>query len=132
MSGTYVMSTAFIKLSLLFQFRRVFGPGTRMRQLCVVVIVFTALWGIVFSFLSWFPCFPPSDFWNYYQTRGDHCYAFGSLDHDIWGATYTGHSGTNVFLDIIVLSIPLPLFFYKDTDRRTRWGLVALLMMGIV
>jgi hypothetical protein len=122
-NGSYCMSSAFIKLSLLFQYLRIFDKGSH-RVFCIVVLAITAGWGFSYSFIAWFSCFPPLNFVSGY------CYGFASSDaHTLYG-TFLSHSATNMALDLVILLTPLPLLFRKNTQRNTKMGLIALFSMG--
>ncbi|ORY60675.1 uncharacterized protein BCR38DRAFT_467728 [Pseudomassariella vexata] len=127
-NGTYSMSTAFVKLSLLLQYMRIFQEERSMRLICIIVLVFTGLWGCAYSIMAWFPCFPVHGYWTW--TVPSTCYGFGSLDSATFFGTYASSSGINMVLDIIVLIIPFPLYFRKNTPNRTKMGLLALLFLG--
>ena len=129
-NATYLTSTAFIKLSLLFQFIRLFEKGSILRYVCIILIVFTSLWGIAYSFIGWFPCFPVDAFWN--NPLGASCYGYGSgfVDDYAFAATYESHSATNTFLDFAITLIPIPLLFERNLQTRARWGVAALLAVG--
>lgn len=47
--------SAFIKISLLLQYLRIFKAGA-MRWVCIILIILVAMWGIGFSFSGWFSC----------------------------------------------------------------------------
>lgn len=127
-NAAYITCTALIKLSLLFQYLRVYNRGTTMYRLCVGLLVFTALWGAAYTFMAWFPCFPVKHLWL--APPGAKCYAFGSPDSQMFTATYESHTGVNMVLDVLVLAAPVPLYFDKHTPQKTRRGLLALLFMG--
>ena len=76
-NGTYSMSTALIKLSLLFQYLRMFERGLT-RTLCIGMIVIISCWGIAYSIMAWFPCFPIQAYWDWSITNAK-CYAYGSF-----------------------------------------------------
>jgi hypothetical protein len=127
-NATYAMSTAFVKLALLFQYLRLFKNDPRIRWLCIGLSVFTSLWGFAYSFMAWFPCFPIQGYWTW--TLQSHCYGYGSLNANTFFGTYSSASLINMLLDIIILIIPIPLYFRKDTQQRTKLGLLGLLFMG--
>ncbi|KAI1100041.1 hypothetical protein F4804DRAFT_336665 [Jackrogersella minutella] len=128
-NATYVTGTALIKEALLLQYLRVFDRGVFVHRLLIVLIVFTALWGIAYSFLAWVPCFPVHDFWD--NGGGPNCYAYGSQYAGPFIATFQSHAAINMVLDTIVLIIPLPLFFKDGATTCSRIRLVGLLSMGI-
>jgi hypothetical protein len=77
------MSTALIKLSLLFQYLRAVDSG-RIRIFCIALIVIISIWGFIYSFMAWFPCFPIRAYWDWTLTSAK-CYAYGMMI-----LTYTG------------------------------------------
>lgn len=121
------MSTAFIKLSLLFQYLRVFKDRGASRGLCIILIAVTALWGTAYSFIAWFPCFPVRDDPDPFS---DQCYGFYSAKAMIFYRTYLSHSASNMALDLMVLLTPLPIYFQAGTLRKTKLGLLILFGMG--
>ncbi|KAI1826877.1 hypothetical protein F4861DRAFT_19252 [Xylaria intraflava] len=126
---SYTISTTFMKLCLLAQFIRLFGNNKRARQVCWVFIVICAVWGIVFIILSAVPCVPVAEFWN--RTGHGHCYGFGSLDAAQNAGTYVAHVASNVALDLIVLAIPIPLYFKTFKTKKQRVGFTIMVLLGI-
>jgi hypothetical protein len=124
------MSTAFIKISLLLQYLRIFERQSFSHHLCVGVGVFTALWGLAYSILGWVPCVPVYMFWQRTPQTTQTCFAFGSLNPDQFAGTFISHSAINMALDLVVLAIPMPLYFRTGTSRRTRLALLGLLALG--
>ncbi|KAH9905423.1 hypothetical protein F4778DRAFT_707182 [Xylariomycetidae sp. FL2044] len=129
-NAAYVTSTTFIKEALLLQYLRVFDRGFFMHYLILFFIVFTACWGLAYSFLAWVPCLPVNQFWI--ADPGARCYAYGSPSPEPFVLTYESHTAVNTVLDIIVLLIPLPLFFKEGTSFATKMRLVGLLSMGLL
>jgi hypothetical protein len=123
------MSTALVKLALLFQYLRVYKEGP-LRTTSVIVAAITALWGVAFSFVAWFPCFPIQGYWN--LGAGAVCYGFGDERVTTFYTMYSLSSATNMILDIVILAIPIPLYFRKDTTEQTKLGLFGLLLMGVL
>ena len=126
------MATAFIKISLLFQYLRFYNtPGT-MRWICISTLVFLGLFATAFSFIAWFPCFPVETYWNASELEtASSCYGFGSHDVGEVYSTFKAHTVMNMTLDLIVLAIPAVLWWHKDATAQTRKGLLALLAMGV-
>ncbi|KAI1343254.1 hypothetical protein F5Y15DRAFT_228860 [Xylariaceae sp. FL0016] len=127
-NASYVTSTAFIKGALLLQYQRVFDRGFFMHRLITCLIVFVALWGFTYSFLAWVPCVPVWEYWI--ADEGATCYAFGAPSPGPFVATYESHTAINMLLDVMVLLIPLPLYFKEGTSFQTRMRLTGLLSMG--
>lgn len=128
-NASYNISTTLIKMSLLFQYLRVYHSG-HMRTACLVMVVVVGLWGSAYSFMAWVPCFPVSGYWN--MGTGAKCYAFGSTIAEDFFKTYVSHTAVNTALDMIVFAIPVPLYFRRDTVKRTKLGLAGLLIMGAI
>ncbi|KJR88177.1 uncharacterized protein SPSK_07806 [Sporothrix schenckii 1099-18] len=158
-NASYVSSTAFMKLALLFQFLRVFkndsidsktsdtAGRTFLRRTCQVLIVIVAAWGATFSFLAWVPCLPVSTYWDGVTNQDPNhrgtCYGFGiSTDR----TAFIAHTAINMGLDICVLAIPVPLYLGNTVSSsartsapgtlvirsslRTRAGVIVLLLLG--
>ncbi|KAI8959389.1 hypothetical protein F5Y11DRAFT_368106 [Daldinia sp. FL1419] len=128
-NAAYVTSTALIKEALLLQYLRVFDQAIFIRRLLITLVVVTALWGFAYSFLAWVPCVPVDDFWI--KGGGPTCYGYGSQYAKPFAATFESHAAVNMVLDVMVLLIPLPLFFKNGTTTNARVRLAALLSMGI-
>ncbi|KAI1381533.1 hypothetical protein F4677DRAFT_460629 [Hypoxylon crocopeplum] len=128
--ATYTISTTLVKLCLLSQYLRIFEAGSRARLICWIGLGISALWGIAFSFCALVPCFPVSGFWDW--TSEARCYGFGSkVPSEIAGA-FAGHTASNAVLDVMVLAIPVPLYFRKTTTWRQRLGIGLLLLLGFI
>ncbi|KAK8083091.1 hypothetical protein PG996_001872 [Apiospora saccharicola] len=129
-NAAYCTSTAFIKLALLLQYLRVYPKGSLMHRTCLATLLLTALWGLVYSFISWFPCFPVNHVW---ELKPDaKCYGYGSSRPSEFSATYESHTAINMILDAIVLIIPMPLLFKEGTGMAQRVRIAALLFMGTI
>ena len=129
LGASYVGSTAYIKISLLFQYLRIFERGTNIYRITQLTLVVIGLWGFFFIFMNWFSCFPsPAAFWNG-TNKG--CYASFSPDLKIAVRTIEAQGGSNAAWDIIVLAIAFRLLFEKDGPVN-RKGLLVLLSMGVV
>ncbi|CAN8098389.1 unnamed protein product [Discula destructiva] len=133
-NALYPTSAALIKLAILLQFLRVFETKSRPRTAIKTMITITALWGLAFSFISWFPAFPPSAFWKT-NDRTAIRYGVASLDINSFTGTLITLNATNMVLDVIValLAVPIP---YCQKSRNVSWksriSLIGLLILGIV
>ncbi|KAI1110609.1 hypothetical protein F5Y14DRAFT_345035 [Nemania sp. NC0429] len=126
---SYILSTALMKLCLLTQYLRLFAADPRPRRVCWFFIVLSALWGVAFSVIAIVPCVPLSGFWDWVSPA--RCYGFGSKVPDEIGATYAAHTSTNVVLDLIVLAIPIPLYFKTFKQKKQRVGFSIMILLGI-
>lgn len=133
MNASYPTATALIKIALLLQYMRLFDRGSRARQLTIFVLVFTTLWGISYAFLGWIPCIPVSGFWDFTTPDLDIVrYGFGSLNVDVFVGTYVSQTVSNMILDMVVLAIPVPLYFGPDLGLKSRASLFGLFLLGAV
>ena len=123
------LAIAFIKLSLLFQFLRIFTKGTWPYTVSVVNIVLVSLWGLAFTLVALFPCAVISDAWNIFATNSA-CWGYGSTDPDAFTATFVAHNVMNTIFDVVITLIPIQLYFQPNITMRTRMGLMVLLLMG--
>ncbi|KAI1080529.1 hypothetical protein F5B20DRAFT_539645 [Whalleya microplaca] len=127
-NATYVTSTTLIKEALLLQYLRIYQRGSFVYRFSMFLVVFIGLWGFSYSFLAWVPCIPVRQYWD--AEEGALCYAYASQDAGPFAATYQSHTIINMVLDLLVLSIPFPLFFKEGQTTAARIRLVGLLSMG--
>ena len=123
------LAAAFIKLSLLFQFLRMFDRNTWAHRASLVGIVFVSLWGVAFVLLSVFPCTFIPDAWDI-LSRDAHCWGYASQNPDLFTATLVSHNLINTIFDIYITAIPFPLYIQPGVTIRARLGLMVLLLMG--
>jgi hypothetical protein len=119
-----------MKLCLLTQYLRLFYDDLRARKVCWFVIVLSALWGVAFSVIALVPCVPLSGFWDWSITA--RCYGFGSKISNEIAGTYGAHVGTNVTLDLVILAIPVPLYFQTFRQKKQRLGFSTMILLGIL
>lgn len=124
------ISAATIKLSLLFQFLRIFDRKGWPWKASVVGIVLVTLWGTAFLMLSIVPCANVPDAWNVLAARTARCWGYASQDPDSFVATLIGHNAINTFFDLYIIAIPLHIYTKPNVALRTRLGLMVLLLMG--
>lgn len=123
------MSNALVKLSLLAQYLRVFRFPA-MRLTCKLFIALVLVWGAIYSFIAWFPCFPPSRFWDF--KRPSICYGYGSPDPMRVYQTTVSATASNMAFDIVTWALPIHLLADTATERTTKRALVCLLCLGIM
>lgn len=122
------LAATFIKLSLLFQYLRIFEKGTWPHRASIVTIGLVSLWGLAYTLLALFPCWPISDFW--YSPADAKCWGYGAWSTAELTGTFYSHTAMNMLLDIIILAIPFHLYFKTNMTFKMRMGLLALLLMG--
>lgn len=133
----YCLSATFIKLSILFQYLRLFAetmpPGQYRshriaRILTMVLIALITLWGTAFSLLAIFSCDPIAKNWA--SSMKGRCIGWGSKEPAEFFAMFVGHSASNMTLDIIVLLAPLPFLRMLRLAGKSKIGLVTLFILG--
>jgi hypothetical protein len=73
-----------------------------MRWTCMSLLVITALWGVTYGFMAWFPCFPVRGYWDH--TINAKCYGYGFADPKEFTAIFQSHTALNMAFDIAVVS----------------------------
>jgi hypothetical protein len=125
----YSLSTACIKMSLLFQYLRIYERGSWTHLTTRIVLVLVGLWGFAYTFMSIFNCFPsPAAFWDRTNVG---CYGFASPDTDQLIRMIVGHAASNFTFDLIVLLLAVLLQFEEDA-ATTRRSLTLLLAVGSI
>lgn len=131
-NACYPTATALIKIAILLQFRRVFTESAHRYQIVTkIMIVVTALWGLSFSFISWFPAFPVYSFWDLRVTNATR-YGIASLNLTSLTSTYATLTASNMTLDLLILMIPIPYFLRSALSWRSRASLMGLFLLGLV
>ncbi|KAH6659913.1 hypothetical protein BKA67DRAFT_641088 [Truncatella angustata] len=127
-NASYCTATTFIKGALLLQYLRVFPRSSVIWRFTLGTAIFTAVWGLAYSFIAWVPCFPVRSFWE--APADAKCYGYGSSIPSQFVGTYESHTAINMILDFIVLIIPLPLLWKEGTNLKQRMRVLGLLIMG--
>ncbi|KFA56577.1 hypothetical protein S40293_01135 [Stachybotrys chartarum IBT 40293] len=127
-NATYCMSTTFIKLSLLLQYFRVFDVRQMEGRICIGLLIFTAVWGAVFTVLAWIPCVPIEAFID--TSREGVCFVFGSRYASSFYASHLSLAVSNMILDAIIIYLPVISYFRGKTFDTTRLGFLVLFFLG--
>ncbi|KAF2260098.1 hypothetical protein CC78DRAFT_571419 [Lojkania enalia] len=129
-NATYVTQTALIKISLLFQYLRIFKGGF-MKWMSIAEIAIIGIWGFTFGFMAWFPCFPVKGFWNRITTHPT-CYGFGFHDAESFVVTFEVHTAMNMVFDLAVFLTPMVLFKRKELKRKNFLALTGVFTIGAI
>jgi hypothetical protein len=130
-NASYIMTAVVVKLSLLFQYLRLFRGGYR-RITTIVLLALVTLWGCAFAFMGWVPCFPVSGFWDKQQVPPAKCYGFGYRTLDEAKNTLFAFSGSNMILDLAIFLVPLTEFFKPGLNRKQVLAMTGLFAFGSV
>ncbi|KAF1850087.1 uncharacterized protein K460DRAFT_372457 [Cucurbitaria berberidis CBS 394.84] len=135
----YCASATFIKLSILFQYLRLFAehasptniaPYRLARRLTWSLIVFISLWGLTFSLLALFSCNPVAKNWD--ASLAGKCIGWGTKKPEKFFAMFLGHSVSNMLLDVIVLALPVPFLSTLRLAGKSKAGLITLFTLGCI
>ncbi|KXH35475.1 hypothetical protein CNYM01_14110 [Colletotrichum nymphaeae SA-01] len=106
-----------------------FEFGSLSFRLTMIVAIVTAMWGLAYSTIAWFPCDPVSSQWELTQPATAR-WGFGSSDLGIYRRTYVSHVATNMVLDVLVCGLPLPWAWQHAAQKRSIYGVVFLFVLG--
>ncbi|EKG15959.1 hypothetical protein MPH_06925 [Macrophomina phaseolina MS6] len=126
----YAGTTACMKLSLLFQYCRLFPRDVhqRMFRVCATLIAIVTIWGVTFLFLIIFACNPVDKSWH--VTKEGKCIMFGDFHPTNAYAAYVSQTASNMFLDTVILIVPIPLLYKLRVGKRQKIGLIGLFSAG--
>ncbi|KAL6709933.1 hypothetical protein ACN47E_000718 [Coniothyrium glycines] len=133
----YCTSSAFIKLSILFQYLRLFSESADSkstsryklaRRVTWALIVLSFMWGMGFALLAAFSCTPIAKNWN--PTLPGRCIGWGTKNPGQFFAIYMGHAVSNSVLDVLVLMLPLPFLTMMRLGGKSKAGLITLYALG--
>jgi hypothetical protein len=127
--ASYYTTTSLIKVSLLCQYLRLFQRGA-LRRISYGLLVVVSLWGMVIAFMNWFPCFPPSGFWNRLQQPPPKCYGFGFGDLHGAYVSWVGFAASNMFFDLAIFLIPMAEYMKPGLGRKQVLAMTGLFTLG--
>ncbi|KAH9874361.1 hypothetical protein IAQ61_003550 [Plenodomus lingam] len=130
-NAAYHTTTAFIKISLLLQYLRIFRDGLR-RHVCLVLLGIVIVWGSAFAFMTWVPCFPISGFWNRQTDPPPKCYGFGYDNMDEAKIAVLSFSISNMVLDVAIFLIPLSEYFKRNIGKKQLFAMTGLFCLGSI
>ncbi|KAL4803358.1 hypothetical protein BDV18DRAFT_144636 [Aspergillus unguis] len=120
----YTACTALVKVSVLLFYLRIF-PNRLLRLATFVSLGIIIAWGAVYVFAEIFWCSPVSYFW----TQWDREHVGKCFDHD---ALLLSHAGINMFLDITVVLLPMPVLARLQMSLEKRVGMCVMFATGLV
>ena len=101
-----------------------------MRWLCIGLLCLISVWGLAFSIVGWFPCFPVSAMWD--RTADSKCYGFGFGSRASFIAMFEAQSASNMFFDLAVFVLPLILFRTPNLKGKNFLALAGVFTFGAV
>ena len=111
-----------IKLGVLLLFRRIF-VGKIFRIVSISMLAFVSLWTITFFFANTFECGQrPAWLWGTPETLINHCSDYKNI--------MLAHAVSDMVIDLIVLTIPLPIIWKLHMSTADKVGLSFVFVLG--
>lgn len=116
----YNIGLGLTKISILMQYLRIFATTTAMRYATLATLAFVILYTLEAILLSIFSCTPVDLFWN--RTKTGHCVDFKAL--------WFTHAALNIFSDVLIISLPMPVIKNLNIPRKQKFALMAIFALG--
>jgi hypothetical protein len=117
----YMLSTDFAKVSLLFFYLHL-SPDRSFRRLVQGLIACFGLYGVVYALISIFGCVPIYAAWDLVAQATGKCINKTQF--------FLAASIANVFMDVIILLIPLRIVVPLQIPKRQKLSLIFLFTTG--
>lgn len=99
-----------------------------MRWICIFLLVIVSLWGLGFTIVAWFPCFPVRGAWD--RTIGAKCYGFGFGDLQSFIDMFKAHSASNMTFDVVIFLTPMGLFWTPNLRLKNVLAMIGVFAFG--
>ncbi|KAI0201215.1 hypothetical protein F4808DRAFT_130596 [Astrocystis sublimbata] len=115
-------SFCLIRLSVLFFYRRIFHVRTFI-TINNIVLGFSAVFAVAFTFILIFQCNPPSAIWEKLETEyGDSCLPVLPL--------YLSYIYIDLGLDVLTFVLPIPHILGLKLPTRQKIGVASIFLLG--
>lgn len=118
----YTFLITSVKLSILFLYYRIFHASQRFRMVLYAVMTFVLLSGVSALPVFIFGCWPINFFWDK-SVQGGVCTAFNNY-------FYLTEAAINIFIDVILLILPMPMVWKLQISQAQRLGLMGVFALG--
>ncbi|KAH8777863.1 hypothetical protein F5883DRAFT_711103 [Diaporthe sp. PMI_573] len=115
----YYSALGSIKISLLLQYRRIFG--SKLRPVINIALLIIGSWSVGLVMLSIFTCHPIEGYWK----KDTNATCIPTFQWYI-------HSAGNILSDIVILTLPIPLLWSMKVSTRQRLLLVLVFSLGFL
>lgn len=112
------------KLSILSFYWDIFALNnstTFNRRIILVATMACIVWFVIATFIIVFQCNPVHAYWDKLG-QAPYCMSIPKL--------FLGYEITNLFLDVFMLCIPLPIVWHLNLPLSKRVGLVGIFFLG--
>lgn len=113
-----------VKLSILLFYRKVFATnsGNTLNQRIIQVMAVTCIvWFVTVTFVVIFQCHPIHAYWDQFAMP-PYC-----MDNP---TVFLGYELTNLFSDVFILCIPLPIVWRLNLQTSKRISLTGIFLLG--
>lgn len=120
----WAIAMAFIKVSILLFYRRLFPPtatSQKWRMCNLALIVASVVFCLISLFGSGFACTPVAFIWDI-TIQGGHCISLIAL------ARFTCITG--IVTDILILTLPIPIVWNMQLNRSKKIGVCGVFLLG--
>ena len=116
-------SFAFTRFSLLALFLRLFRTKL-IRWTCYFLIAFVVAQTVAYNIAGTFQCVPVDYFWTaaYHDGRKGSCFDYNMF--------YRALVPPEIFVDIVLIFLPLPEIWKLKSNSTRKWGLTTLFLSG--
>lgn len=118
----YLSALPVIKISMCLTYLRIF-QDKRFRMIVFVVIGLNVCYAISFVLVSVFQCWPISFAWTHWDK--EHVGRCNNINAQGWTS-----AAFNVILDIIVLSLPMPMLWKMQLNKRKKFLVMMMFSIG--
>ncbi|KAK5163811.1 uncharacterized protein LTR77_010485 [Saxophila tyrrhenica] len=120
----YLTSLPLVKVSMLLFYLRVF-PQSWFRISAYITMACCVGYAIAFLLVSVFQCRPIHLAWEHWDR--EHPGSCNNINAQVWAS-----AGLNIVLDIVVLSLPIPLVRQLALNRRKKMLLFSMFGIGFI
>ena len=120
---TYITTITLVRISVLLLVRRIFNiKPFRIMTTFVGILCFG--WGIAIGFANVFQCTPISGAFNpaVIMSMSSHCINLQAI--------FYGVMSTGLFLDVLILALPIHQIWRLQLSNRRKYELTAILILG--
>ena len=119
----YFASAVAIKTSLILLYYRIFGIIRWFRWLLAAVWSIVVLYFVVCVLVAVFECRPVQFYWNK-SIQAGRC-----IDQNQF---YRWNGVANLLIDFAIWTLPMPVIWTLNLDRRQKWSLSAVFLLGLL
>ncbi|KAI9737217.1 MAG: hypothetical protein M1818_005749 [Claussenomyces sp. TS43310] len=119
----FPLGVGLAKLSLCIVILRIFGVRSRMQVAAYILMVCSVCWVIMALLISFLICRPLSHNWDPFTAKG----SCGNQT-----AAYAAMGVVDIIVDIGIMVLPLPAVFSLQMPLANKFGVAALLLLGIL